>query len=229
MSLIDAMDDAAQEEGYRPTEEYEEEFRDPLVDISLTDSTELWLIQWPYKQELSLKLHGNGRLGSFEDSSGKVYDVLGYDSPEPDATVFLTSASEPKSVGKISKRVSLVHYPEPKELEEVNARQSYAISSGVSLLNPAHRFSSPGQSSWRRNSHSTREHSSYTHSSRYKSSNSKMGEPSKPSKRRHVDESNRSVDRSTLDSGGHHSGVTSLGSSEHLHQGKLKKKMKYEE
>lgn len=49
-SLIQAMDDDAVVEGYKPTEEYDEELRDPLVDLSLLDSTELWLIQWPYKQ-----------------------------------------------------------------------------------------------------------------------------------------------------------------------------------
>ncbi|KAL5799188.1 hypothetical protein ACOSQ3_032262 [Xanthoceras sorbifolium] len=239
MSLSEGMDDDYIKEGYKPTEEYEEELRDPLVDISLTDSTELWLIQWPYKQnpdfdgkELSLELHGNGRLGSFEDSSGKTYDVLSFDSQEPDATVFLTSASEPKIVGKISRRVSLVHYPDPKELEELNPnnlRKLYSTSSGITMSNSSHRFSTPTQSSRRKNS---RGHPAptYSHSSRHKSSLSELGEPSsKSEKRKRVQEPNRSTDRSTLDLIGGHSGTTFSGSSEHSHKGKSKKKTKADE
>ncbi|KAL5732359.1 hypothetical protein ACOSQ2_032051 [Xanthoceras sorbifolium] len=239
MSLSEGMDDDYIKEGYKPTEEYEEELRDPLVDISLTDSTELWLIQWPYKQnpdfdgkELSLELHGNGRLGSFEDSSGKTYDVLSFDSQEPDATVFLTSASEPKIVGKISRRVSLVHYPDPKELEELNPnnlRKLYSTSSGITLSNSSHRFSTPTQSSRRKNS---RGHPAptYSHSSRHKSFLSELGEPSsKSEKRKRVQEPNRSTDRSTLDLIGGHSGTTFSGSSEHSHKGKSKKKTKADE
>ncbi|KAJ0046126.1 hypothetical protein Pint_05407 [Pistacia integerrima] len=247
--------DSGDKEEYKPSAEYEQEFRDPLLDIKLTDSTELWLIQWPYKQEvntflaserlwdwfgnpdihgkeLSLELHGNGRLGGFEDSSGKMYDVLSFDSQEPDATVFLSSTSEPKIVGKISRRVSLVHYPEPKELEELNPknmRQFYSTSSGNSMPNSSHRFSSPVQSSRRRNSQSTKSHSTYTHSSKQKSSLSEAGEPSKTPKRRRTHESNRSTDCSTLDSGGRHSGMTFSGSSERSHQGKSKKKLKAED
>ncbi|KAH7548496.1 hypothetical protein JRO89_XS14G0143000 [Xanthoceras sorbifolium] len=272
MSLSEGMDDDYIKEGYKPTEEYEEELRDPLVDISLTDSTELWLIQWPYKQvcflfflfyfwlrfffffsvngckpflskylrknpdfdgkELSLELHGSGRLGSFEDSSGKTYDVLSFDSQEPDATVFLTSASEPKIVGKISRRVSLVHYPDPKELEELNPnnlRKLYSTSSGITLSNSSHRFSTPTQSSRQKNS---RGHPAptYSHSSRHKSSLSELGEPSsKSEKRKRVQEPNRSTDRSTLDLIGGHSGTTFSGSSEHSHKGKSKKKTKADE
>ncbi|KAK0591771.1 hypothetical protein LWI29_007739 [Acer saccharum] len=238
MSLSEGMDDGDIREGYKPTNEFEEEIRDPLVDISLTDSTELWLIQWPYKQnpdfdgnELSLELHGNGKLGGFEDSSGKVYDVVSFDSQEPDATVFLTSALEPKIVGKISRRVSLVHYVEPKELEELNAnslRKSYSTSGGTTLSNSSHRFSTPTQSSRRKYSQSTKGHPTPTHSniSRHKSSLSEFGEPSKSEKRKHAQEPDRSTDRSTIDSIGGRSGTTISGSSEHSHQGKSKKKIK---
>lgn len=47
----EAMDESDME-GYKPSEEYNEESRAPLFDISLTmsDSKKLWLIQWPYKQ-----------------------------------------------------------------------------------------------------------------------------------------------------------------------------------
>lgn len=126
-------------------------------------------------------------------------------------------------VGKISRRVSLVHYPEPKEVEELNPdkiRQLHVTSSGASM--PNHQFASSGQSSWRRNSQSTLEHSSYTQSSRYKSFSPEGGEPSKHSKRRRAHEPNHSTDHSL----GRHSEVTSLGSSERSHQEKLKRKGK---
>lgn len=42
--------DGGDKEEYKPSAEYEQEFREPLLDIELTDSTELWLFQWPYKQ-----------------------------------------------------------------------------------------------------------------------------------------------------------------------------------
>lgn len=129
-------------------------------------------------------------------------------------------------VGKISRRVSLVHYPEPKELEELNPknmRPLYSTSSGNSMPNSSHRFSSPIQSSWRRHSQSTKSHSTYTHSSKQKSSLSEAGEPSKTPKRR---QSNWPMDRSSFDSEGHHSGMTFSGTSEHSHQGKSKKKLK---
>lgn len=112
---------------YKPGVDFEEDTKDPLLDISLTDSTELWLIQWPINQlqpadfhgkELKLKLHHDGELGSLESSSGKSYDVISFAAQEPDATVFLPSASESKVAGKISRRVCLVRYPEPSEFEK---------------------------------------------------------------------------------------------------------------
>lgn len=114
-------------EGYTPGEEFEEDTNDPLVDISLTDSTELWLIQWPLKQlkpsdfhgkDLKVKLQRDGTLGSLETSTGKSYDLVSFAAQEPDATVFLPTSSEAKVVGKISRRVCLRHYPEPDELEK---------------------------------------------------------------------------------------------------------------
>ncbi|KAK1551983.1 hypothetical protein Q3G72_008354 [Acer saccharum] len=137
-------------------------------------------------------------------------------------------------VGKISRRVSLVHYVEPKELEELNAnslRKSYSTSSGTTLSNSSHRFSTPTQSSRRKKSQSTQGHPTPTHSdnSRNKSSLSEFGEPSKSEKRKHAQEPNRSTDRSTIDSIGGRSVTTISGSLEHSRQGKSKKKIKAEE
>lgn len=42
--------DGAGEEGYKPPTEFREDSKDPLVELNLTDSTELWLIQWPVNQ-----------------------------------------------------------------------------------------------------------------------------------------------------------------------------------
>lgn len=101
-----AMD--LEEKSYKPEAGFEEDIREPLVDLSLTDSTELWLIQWPHNEvsshlyaleppsvcvsqtfrfrvslltlvlqlpdfqgkEISISLHRDGCLGSFEGSSG---------------------------------------------------------------------------------------------------------------------------------------------------------------
>lgn len=43
-------------EEYKPAPEFEEDDRELLADISLSDSTELWLIQWPANQVRSYKL-----------------------------------------------------------------------------------------------------------------------------------------------------------------------------
>lgn len=37
-------------EAYRPPPEFEEDTNDPLIDLNLTDSTELWLLQLPFGQ-----------------------------------------------------------------------------------------------------------------------------------------------------------------------------------
>ena len=46
-------------EGYRPPPEFEEDVKEPLIDLSLTNSTELWLLQLPYTQD-SLADFGDG-------------------------------------------------------------------------------------------------------------------------------------------------------------------------
>uniref|UniRef100_A0A453EN36 Uncharacterized protein n=1 Tax=Aegilops tauschii subsp. strangulata TaxID=200361 RepID=A0A453EN36_AEGTS len=49
---------------------------------------------------------------------GKSYELVSFAAQQPDATVFIPSGSEMKAVGKISRRVCLVRYPEPEELEK---------------------------------------------------------------------------------------------------------------
>lgn len=53
-----------------------------------------------------------------QSSSGKSYELVSFAAQQPDATVFLPSGSETKAVGKISRRVCLVRYPEPEEFEK---------------------------------------------------------------------------------------------------------------
>nr|CAD1836682.1 unnamed protein product [Ananas comosus var. bracteatus] len=55
---------------------------------------------------------------SFNFSWMESYELISFQAQEPDAAVFLSSGSESKVVGKISRRVCLVHYPEPEELEK---------------------------------------------------------------------------------------------------------------
>ncbi|KAI4351795.1 hypothetical protein L6164_006110 [Bauhinia variegata] len=232
------------EEGYRPPPEFEEDGKEPLIDLSLTDSSELWLIQLPSQesivdidgQELSLKLHHNGQLASFEGSSGKVYDVVSLSALESDATVFFSSSRESKmdllTVGKISRQVSIAHYPDPKELEKVNSvskRQMNQSSSGISMTTSSRYF--PMQSSKRHTSAVS------TQSSRQKSSLSEVGEPSSTPKRRFASESylygDLSNERSTPEPSrsigrGHSTGNSSM-SSEYSRRGKSKKRFKHNE
>lgn len=42
--------DADSEGNYRPPSEFIENTKDSLVELSVTDSKELWLIQWPVNQ-----------------------------------------------------------------------------------------------------------------------------------------------------------------------------------
>ncbi|CAL4977010.1 unnamed protein product [Urochloa decumbens] len=90
---------------YEPGPAFEEVKEEAMLDISPTDSTEFWLIQWPKDQldvsdfhgkELSLKLNKDGNLGSLESSSGKSYELVSFAAQQPDATVFQPSGSEIK-------------------------------------------------------------------------------------------------------------------------------------
>lgn len=129
-------------------------------------------------------------------------------------------------VGKISRRVSLVHYPEPKELEKQEAEKKssrlYQMSGRSSLINS--HSATLTQSSKPRSSLSSRGHAASTHSSRHKAL-FEAGEQSNSRKRRRIHEHTGSTDQSTLDSGRGHSVSTFSGSSKHLQQGKLKEEI----
>ncbi|XAR48254.1 hypothetical protein NMG60_11031011 [Bertholletia excelsa] len=229
--------DNANEVGHRPPAGFQEDVKDSLIDLTLTDSdsTELWLVQWPINQapdfdgqELSLKLHRDGLLGSFEGSSGKAYDVVSFSSQHPNATVFLSSASESKIVGKISRRVSLVHYPEPSEIQKQNTKnqkQMYLRSYGTSMTNSSQRLATPSQVTRTKSSKSGGSKGASMDSNRYRSSLSEAGDPFKTPKKRHAEEPTRSMDWSAQDSGRGHSTVTS-GSLEQSNEKKSKKKKK---
>lgn len=211
--------DAPNELSYKPPSEFEEVKKDSLVNLNISDSTELWLIQWPFNQhpgldgqEVSLKLHHDGHIGSFEDSSGKSYEVVSCRAQDPDALVFLSSDSEPKIAGKISRRVSLVHYPEPSELKQnsINLKQMMAQrSSGTTLTNSSRRFATPSQSTRTR-------------------SIMRSESSSKSTKRKHSDggpakSNNQSVQNSGKSG---RSALTSSGSFDHSQDQKSKKKRK---
>ncbi|XP_022737994.1 uncharacterized protein LOC111290785 isoform X1 [Durio zibethinus] len=250
---------------YRPPPEFEEDSSEPLVDLTLSDSTELFLIQWPLHQhpeingqEFTLQLGPDGKLGSFIDSTGKAYDLVSSASKEPDATVILSSESESKIVGKISQRVSLVHYMNPEEYEKLSSDKKlvYLKASGTLMTNSSNPFVTPMKSKGRKNSESWGRTVS-THSSRHKSTFSGINELSKPSKRKHdhestgsmnqpaqshettpfpgssehrnAHESTRSLDRSIIASGRGDSTSTLSGPAERSHKGKSKKKTKSEE
>lgn len=178
--------DGAGEEGYKPPTEFREDSKDPLVELNLTDSTELWLIQWPVNQPpdfdgqvLSLKLRQDGRLGSFEGSSGKAYDVVSYEAQDPDVMVFLPSPAESKLVGKVSRRVSFVHYPDPNELEKIKAStpgKMHQRSTLTSLTNSSRR--SATSSHRQRNSQSSSGRQPHKHSGKHRSGLSTFKEAS---------------------------------------------------
>ncbi|GFP84311.1 mediator-associated protein 2 [Phtheirospermum japonicum] len=202
---------------YQPPAGFVEDKKDPLIDLNLTDSTELWLIHWTTNQPLdfdgqhvSMKLGGDGRMCTVEGSSGKSYDMISYKSQGPEATVFLTSASEAKIAGKISRRVSLIHYPDPSEFQKRNS------------LNISHSQRSSGATS----TMSGRRHATPSRSVKpTKSTVSGYSNPPKVPKRKR-DEPSKSTSHSGRDSGKGTSGVTSTGSMEHSQERKSKKKMK---
>ncbi|KAI3844679.1 hypothetical protein MKX03_026781 [Papaver bracteatum] len=116
---------------YKPANEFQEDSKDPFLEVPLSDSTELWLIQWPGNkqdpdfdgQKVSIKLHHDGQLATFETLSGRIsYEMVSYASQEPEATVFLSSASEAKIV-----------YPEFSELEEKAKSERLAQQSARTL------------------------------------------------------------------------------------------------
>lgn len=208
-----------------PDEHFEENTDSALGDIEFTDSTELWLIQWPVKQlkpqdfqgkELSLKLHRDGKLGSFE-SSGKTYDLMSFAAQEPDATVFVpSSSSESKIVGKISRRVCLVNYPEPGEFDKPNF-------SSVNLSSQSR--------SWRSTTHrSTVLKGSLQGTSSAHSFGQRSLETPQPSrKKKHEDRSSRPSERSLASRQDSHVTDTTFGSALSHGEKSKKKKVKLEE
>ncbi|GER40319.1 mediator-associated protein 2 [Striga asiatica] len=227
--------DVAAETLYKPPAGFVEDKRDPLVDLELTESTELWLIQWPINQPLdfdgqtvSLKLGRDGHLGTLEGSSGKSYEMVGCKTNGPEANVFLTSTAEAKIAGKISRRISLIHYPEPGELLKRNS-----LSMGLSQRSSG---ATSTLSGWRlptpsRSIRPTKSKISglSTPSSRSKSSGSGLGESSKPAKRKRADEQSKPTSNLAQDSGRGNSGVTSAGSVEQHSQVRKSKKKKENE
>ncbi|PIA39046.1 hypothetical protein AQUCO_02700309v1 [Aquilegia coerulea] len=194
--------------GFIPKKDYIENDAEALIDLSsiMNDSNkEFWLIQCPKKeqlaqlhgQEIQLKLLSNGTMGSFTNMSGETYELATFASEESDTNVIQSSASNAKIVGKISRRVSLIHYAEPRELED--PRQFYERSYGSSAT--------------RSSRQSGLSYVTPSRSSRPKGSLFGTGESSKRSKKRHDNQpveyrSDYSHDSTGL---GLSSGVSSLG------------------
>ncbi|CAI0395805.1 unnamed protein product [Linum tenue] len=202
---------------YQPDVGFEQDTREPLFDLTSarSSSTELWLIQWPphelpdiHGKEVCITFDQNGSSGSFEDLSGKMYDIVGTDV-ERDAAVFMSSGSETEIVGNISHRVSLVHFPDPKEIEqrvaEKKSKRLYQMTS--SKINSSHHSSGVTESSRLKHSTSSRGPAASTHTGR---------EGPSASKRRHVQKSPGSKGGSSLDSKRRQSSSNYIsGTSEH--------------
>lgn len=108
-------------------------------------------------------------------------------------------------VGKIARRVSFVHYPDPEELKSQKPENTKLLNikngGTTTYTGSQSRLSTPARSSMR--------NTASTHSSRHNNTSSKIGDSS-IKKRRHVGgESSGSKDRSTVDSGRGRSAHTS--------------------
>lgn len=68
--FVEVMD-VAKVAGYKPPPEFQEDARDPLVELNLTDSTELWLIQWPVNQVRLLVTSGSPYLSKIIYERGR--------------------------------------------------------------------------------------------------------------------------------------------------------------
>ncbi|CAH9144062.1 unnamed protein product [Cuscuta epithymum] len=225
------MGDAG-ELGYKPPPDFEEDKRDPLVVFNLTDSTELWLMQWPLNhakdfdgQEVSLELNRDGNLGSFVSPSGKSYDVYSLKAQNPELTVF-SSSSEAKVVGKFSRDVSFIHYPEPSEyqkkiktgLKEL-AQRSSTITKTASTFHP----SSATKSSKQKLLQSTSVYTASAPKSQHKSPSSKPAERPKSPTERSGGGHPTSADQSLQDSKRANSSITTSGSAGRSLEKKSKK------
>ncbi|CAI9272867.1 unnamed protein product [Lactuca saligna] len=174
-----AMGDTSQSE-FKPPPEFQDDARAPIVEPNASDSTELWLIQWPKDQvpdfdgqQISLNLNNDdGQLGSFEASSGKSYDVVSLAAQEPKAMVFISSATDSKIVGKITRRVSFVRYLEADEVPKDDTKklkQMYERSNATSLTNSGHQFSTPAKSTRTKGTHSSGHRSSLSEEKKHRS------------------------------------------------------------
>ncbi|XP_057458357.1 mediator-associated protein 2 [Lotus japonicus] len=223
------MADSETAEGYQPPAEFEEDSNGALIDLPMTGSTELWLLRLPYSKDFLSDIHGkelpvnlqnDGKLAWFESSSGKRYDFVSYACQEPAETVFIPSATDP-IIGKVSRRVSTVHYSDPKELEKLSATSAGKVhrnSAGATGTTSSRYF--PMRSG--RSSQSGRAASSK--GSRQKSTVSEVTDPS--SKR--VSKSTASEDISSgshvpESSHGHSTGISSM-SSDQSHGAKSKRR-----
>ncbi|GMH02594.1 hypothetical protein Nepgr_004433 [Nepenthes gracilis] len=182
--------EVAHEDGYKPLPEFQEDTKDPLVELNMTDSTELWLIQWPIGQppdfagqEVTLTLNQDRELCSFEGPSGKLYKMVNFSTEEPKATVFHSTSSKSKIVGKISRRVSVVHYPDPSELEKLCSNDKGLVRLSSSKTSSSHRLMTPLQSSQLRNPKSGSSGGGTTSSGRQRSSLPQVEQLLKSSKR----------------------------------------------
>ncbi|CAM8942689.1 unnamed protein product [Rhodiola kirilowii] len=205
----------AVEERDKAQSEFEKDQCEPLIDLDLSDSTELWLIQWPYKQDLDFDGQEVSLKHYVDGSLGKEYEVVSFKSLDADATVFVSSASESKVVGKISRRVSFVHYPDPVELsmydpdklKEERNKELYerTLRHSSSRSGPSMSRSTlmTTQNGWSKQTNSS-------HGSRKQSAVSQVDTPSRSSRKR---QSLGSADRSTQDSKRANSGLTNSGGS----------------
>ncbi|CAH8319216.1 unnamed protein product [Eruca vesicaria subsp. sativa] len=179
---------------YKPSEDFEVNNLQPLVDFDVTGSKELWLIQCPMShfpeiegKELKVNLDKDGVLARFEDSSGKEVELVSFASQEADATVIIPSENESKIVGKISRRVSMVRFPEPEELLNTLTIQNKQKALGA--VSSSLKNSNPALSSRRKSGQSSLRHPGSTRSGREKSLFSGFTETPKSSKRKHSEPS----------------------------------------
>ncbi|ESQ31410.1 hypothetical protein EUTSA_v10004934mg [Eutrema salsugineum] len=198
---------------YKPSEDFVVNNLKSLDDFDVMGSKELWLIQCPMShipeidgKELKVKLDKDGVLGGFEDSSGIDVDLVSFASQDADATVIIPSGEGSKIVGKISRRVSLVRYPEAKELLETTKAKAQQKLLGA-VTNSSGKYSNPARSSLRKSGQSALRAAS-THSSRQKSMNPKR--------------------KRTESSSGKHYAPTTTASGSSDRSGKSKKKVKTE-
>ncbi|CAN0928505.1 hypothetical protein LINGRAHAP2_LOCUS36543 [Linum grandiflorum] len=96
------MSDEEELPAYQPGPGFEHNSREKLCDISsaCSSSTEIFLFQWAlndlpniHGMQVPITLESNGCSGSFEDLSGKKYDIVGTNQ-EQGPSVFMPSASE---------------------------------------------------------------------------------------------------------------------------------------